>query len=104
MARQLQLRRGTTDQHSAFAGAVAEVTVDTDKSTVVVHDGATLGGFALTKEGHTHEISDVIGLQTALDTGVVEANTYTDNQVGTAIYTLRSGLVYDLQLAGINIG
>lgn len=44
MAKQLQLRRGTTSQHSSFTGLVGEVTVDTDKDTAVVHDGSTAGG------------------------------------------------------------
>ena len=33
MARQIQLRRGTTTQTNAFTGALAEVTVDTDKES-----------------------------------------------------------------------
>jgi hypothetical protein len=49
MAKQVQLRRGTTSQHSTFTGAVGEVTVDTDKDTLVVHDGSTAGGFPLAK-------------------------------------------------------
>ena len=44
MAKQLKLRRGTTAQHSTFTGASGEVTVDTDKKTLVVHDGTTSGG------------------------------------------------------------
>lgn len=44
MSTQIQSRRGTTAQHSTFTGAVGEVTVDTDKNTVVIHDGATAGG------------------------------------------------------------
>ncbi len=44
MAKLLQLRRGTTSEHSSFTGAVGEVTVDTDKDVVVVHDGSTAGG------------------------------------------------------------
>ena len=40
----VQFRRGTTAQHSTFTGATGEVTVDTDRKTVVVHDGATAGG------------------------------------------------------------
>ena len=44
MARQVQFRRGTTAQTNSFTGAVGEVTVDTDKDTVVVHDGSTAGG------------------------------------------------------------
>ena len=47
MARQVQLRRGTTSEHSTFTGAVGEITVDTDKDTVVVHDGSTAGGHPL---------------------------------------------------------
>jgi len=47
MARQVQLRRGTTAETNSFTGAVGEVTVDTDKDTVVVHDGSTAGGHPL---------------------------------------------------------
>jgi hypothetical protein len=50
MATQLKLRRGTTAQHSAFTGASGEVTVDTTKKTLVVHDGSTAGGVPLAKE------------------------------------------------------
>lgn len=41
---QVQLRRGTTAQHGSFTGAQGEVTVDTDKNALVLHDGATAGG------------------------------------------------------------
>ena len=44
MATQVQIRRGTTAQHSTFTGAVGEITIDTDKKTVVVHDGTTVSG------------------------------------------------------------
>ena len=47
MAKLLKLRRGTTSQHSSFTGAEGEVTVDTDKKVVVVHDGSTAGGVPL---------------------------------------------------------
>lgn len=52
MATILQLRRGTTVQHSSFTGAVGEVTVDTTKDTIVVHDGTTVGGFPLATEAY----------------------------------------------------
>lgn len=52
----LQLRRGTTAQHASFTGLLGEVTVDTDKDTIVVHDGSTAGGFPLAK------ITDTTGL------------------------------------------
>jgi hypothetical protein len=60
MAKRLQLRGGTTSQHSTFTGAIREVTVDTDKDTLVVHDGATAGGFPLAK------YSDVTAISTDL--------------------------------------
>jgi hypothetical protein len=50
MSTQVQFRRGNTSQTNAFTGALAEITVDTDKKTVVVHDGITAGGFALALE------------------------------------------------------
>lgn len=46
----LQLRRGTTTQHSTFTGLQAEATVDTTKKTLVIHDGTTPGGIPLAKE------------------------------------------------------
>lgn len=50
MPDQLQLRGGTTVQHSTFTGASKEVTVDTTKKTVVVHDGSTAGGNPMLRE------------------------------------------------------
>jgi len=47
----IQFRRGTTTQHNSFTGLLGEVTVDTDKKTLVVHDGSTTGGFPLAREG-----------------------------------------------------
>ena len=47
----IQFRRGTTTEHSSFTGLAGEVTVDTTKNTVVVHDGSTSGGYALALEG-----------------------------------------------------
>ncbi len=47
MTTQVQFRKGTTPEHALFTGAVAEITVDTDKKTAVVHDGSDIGGFEL---------------------------------------------------------
>ena len=44
MPTQVQWRRGTTLDHSSFTGAAGEVTIDTDKKVLIVHDGSTLGG------------------------------------------------------------
>ena len=50
MATQVQFRRGTTGEHSAFTGAVGEITVDTQKKVVCIHDATTAGGFPLLRE------------------------------------------------------
>lgn len=55
----IQQYRGTTAQHAAYTGKIGELTVDTDKKVVVVHDGATVGGVPMAREdrkitGDTH--------------------------------------------------
>lgn len=50
MSTQMQLRGGTTAETLLFTGAQRELTVDTDKNTVVVHDGVTPGGFTVASE------------------------------------------------------
>ena len=49
MATAIQRRRGTTSQHSSFTGLAGEITIDTDLTTVIVHDGSTAGGIRLAK-------------------------------------------------------
>ena len=78
MATELKLRKGTTAQHATFTGAVAEVTVDTDKDTLVVHDGVTAGGFPMLS-------SSVIGVTIqGYDADTTKndvSNTFTTNQI-----------------------
>ena len=40
----VQQFRGTTAQHAKYTGLPGELTIDTDKNVVVVHDGVTAGG------------------------------------------------------------
>ena len=47
MSTQIQFRRGTTSEHNSFTGAVGEVTVDTTKDTMVVHDNSQAGGYPM---------------------------------------------------------
>ena len=61
MATQVQLRGGTTSQHGSFTGAVREVTVDTDKETLVVHDGSTAGGFPMARADGTGVTNFAVG-------------------------------------------
>jgi len=65
MTTQVQFRKGTTPEHALFTGAVAEITVDTDKKTAVVHDGSDIGGFELQRA--RWEVVDSSG---SLSTGV----------------------------------
>lgn len=70
MSTQIQFRGGTTAQHSVFTGAVREITVDTDKDTLVVHDGATVGGFPVARESQVTALS---------------ANVYTKEESNTSL-------------------
>ena len=78
MATQVQFRRGTTGQHSAFTGAVGEVTVDTEKKTVCIHDASTVGGFPLLQEDGSNSNFALGSLSTCalkfagdIDTGIM---------------------------------
>ena len=79
MSRQIQFRRGTTVEHSAFTGAVGEVTVDTTKDTLVVHDGTTVGGHVVAKDDqvvHLAGAETITGVKTfsAQPAGITKAS------------------------------
>ena len=50
MSIEIRRRGDTTEAHANFIGADREITIDTDKKIVVVHDGKTAGGFPLARE------------------------------------------------------
>ena len=54
MSTAVQRRRGTTAQHASFAGLEGELTVDTTKDTLVIHDGSTAGGRPLLREDQSN--------------------------------------------------
>ena len=76
MPDQLQLRGGTTTEHNSFTGAAREVTVDTTKKTLVVHDGSQAGGTPLMKESGATAASSV-----QIGTGGVERFKITSSEV-----------------------
>ena len=78
---QVKLRRGTTAQHAGFTGAEGEVTVDTDKDTVIVHDGSTAGGHELAKASDAYTHPNHTGDVTSTGDG---ATVITDNAVTSA--------------------
>jgi hypothetical protein len=91
MATALKLRRGTTAQHSSFTGAEGEITVDTTKDTVVVHDGSTAGGVPLAKES-----GSAISATNLSYTGTLTG--------GTGVVNLGSGQFYKDASGNVGIG
>lgn len=57
MSKVLQIRRGTAAQINNFTGLAGEITMDTTAKTIRIHDGTTLGGFALARA----DLSNVSG-------------------------------------------
>ena len=88
VAKKVQFRGGTTTSHQSFTGADREVTVDTTKKTLVVHDGITPGGVPLAKELET---------QNSLDLKADKSDTYTKTEVLGSFGRLSSPLL-DLPL------
>ena len=81
-ATQVKRRRGTTAENDAFTGAEGEITVDTEKHELRVHDGVTQGGFKIGGgSGSGRNIGDIFytaRTDTAL-AGAVECNGGTYN-------------------------
>lgn len=86
MATQVQLRRGNTSQINAFTGAIAELTVDIEKNTVVVHNGSTLGGFPLALESFAQA-----AFNAANTGGGAGVDTYARNHANAAFEAANSG-------------
>jgi microcystin-dependent protein len=80
MAKQIQLRRGTTAENNGFTGAVGEVSVDTDKEVLVVHDGVTAGGFPVAARANANGTISLI----KKDGVVLDTLTPSTNLVGYA--------------------
>lgn len=58
MAKPLRPKRGTTAKNDAFVGLASEITVDTEKHSIRVHDGVTAGGHALATEADLATVRD----------------------------------------------
>jgi hypothetical protein len=93
MTTAIKRRRGTTSEHSTFTGLEGELTIDTTKDTVVVHDGATAGGFPLVKE--TNPILNGNVTTTGLN---FDSNTFVINTVSKRI-----GINTASPLSGIDV-
>ncbi|UXS23110.1 hypothetical protein [Agrobacterium tumefaciens] len=97
MATEIRFRRGTTAQHAAFTGALAEITVDTDKKTAVVHDGATPGGFPLVS---SVEIDNMMDTQVYDPQGIADDAFDRANHTGQQAISTVAGLQALLDIMG----
>lgn len=72
MAGRIKFRGGTTAEHSVFTGSDREITVDTTKKTLVLHDGVLAGGYEM-------------ATQSNVDLKADKSDTYTKAQVDTKV-------------------
>lgn len=56
MAKPLRPKRGTTAKNDAFTGLASEITIDTDKHSIRVHDGVTAGGHEILPKAKNDEL------------------------------------------------
>ena len=79
-AKQVQLRGGTKDEHRQFIGANREVTVDTSKNTLRVHDGYTYGGTVLATEDMVYDnVNSAIQYIDSIVDNIAEAHNHDDS-------------------------
>ena len=70
MAKPLRPKRGTTAKNDAFVGLASEITVDTEKHSIRVHDSVTAGGHEILPK----EKNDELYAPKDLDVGVTSVN------------------------------
>ena len=81
MAIQIQLRQGTTTEHNTFTGAVGELTYDTEKKQLRVHDGSTAGGKVI--DDPTRDVTSQVSNATETIAGKAKVATTALAQAGT---------------------
>lgn len=99
MSKRIQLRRGTTAEANAFTGAVGEVTVDTTKDTLVVHDGVTVGGHPVASKANTDGTISLIK-KDGTSAGIINAdglfnNTLTSTNTNQALTASQGKVLKD---------
>lgn len=85
MATQLKIRRGTTAEHASFTGAEGEITLDTTKDTLVVHDNYTAGGRSMLREDLNNLANDSIVAAKIARGSSTAGQALVVNQAGTAV-------------------
>jgi hypothetical protein len=67
----VQFRRGTAAQNDAFTGAAGELSIDTDKNVIRVHDNSTAGGQGLVGETATQTLTNKTLTSPTINSGTV---------------------------------
>ena len=94
----VQLRRGTAAEHSSFTGAAGEVTVNTTRNSVHVHDGSTAGGTELATKSSVDNLSSNSIIDADSDTHVkVETTTDAD----TIDFTVAGTTIAKMEATGL---
>ena len=113
MSKPLKPKRGTTAENNAYIGEAYEITLDTDKKTIVVRDGATAGGFPLAKEADLTSFKTAQATKDAAqDTAITAAQTAANSRISNAsidgldlVLTYGDGSTKRVQLpAGKSVG
>ena len=81
MAIQIQLRQGTTAENNAFKGALGELTYDTEKKQLRVHDGSTVGGKVV--DDPNRDVTSQVSNATETTAGKAKIATTAIAQAGT---------------------
>ena len=88
--RQILLKRGNTAVSSAYTGPVGEITIDTNLSTIRVHNGTTTGGIVLATNQQVATIANLVANST-IQVGNVPPTVST---TGTLWYDSEGGRTY----------
>ena len=99
MTTAVQRRRGTTTEHTTFTGLEGEISVNTTKETLVVHDGATAGGFELARADGSNFIASSVDI----NGGTIDGTTIGASSASTGAFTSLSASGEIVATGGIKI-
>ena len=100
MTTAVQRRRGTTTEHATFTGLEGEISVNTTKETLVVHDGATAGGFELARA----DGSNFIASNVDINGGTIDGTSVGASSASTGAFTSLSASGEITANGGIALG
>jgi acyl-coenzyme A thioesterase PaaI-like protein len=97
---QLQMRRGNTAQILTFTGAAGELTMDTDRNTIVVHDGNTVGGHYIASAS---DVATIINIHRFINASQASVDTFDATVYRSARYNVQITHGTSYQSVNINV-